>query len=57
MIVRRDDADRKCTADRILHIGTLDRGLDVGPKRAWTIVSMKDDRKTAFPWQLARRMR
>jgi len=35
--------------DRESHIGNLDKGLDEGPKRGWTIVSMKGDWKTIFP--------
>ena len=43
LIVHHDDADREWAYDRERHIGKLARGLDEGPKRGWTIVSMKDD--------------
>jgi phosphoserine phosphatase len=43
LIVHHDDAEREFAYDRESHIGKLDKGLDEGPKRGWTIVSMKDD--------------
>jgi len=43
LIVHHDDADREWAYDRDSHIGKLDRGLDEGPQRGWTIVSMKND--------------
>ena len=48
LIVRHDDAEREYAYDRKSHIGRLARGLDEGPKRGWTIVSMKDDWKRVF---------
>ncbi len=49
MIVHHDDADREWAYDRDSHIGKLARGLDEGPKRGWTIVSMKDEWKAIYP--------
>ncbi len=49
MIVHHDDADREWAYDRDSHIGKLARGLDEGPDRGWTIVSMKKDWKTIHP--------
>jgi phosphoglycolate phosphatase-like HAD superfamily hydrolase len=49
MLVHHDDGDREFAYDRESHIGKLDRGLDEGPKRGWTIVSMKDDWKSIYP--------
>jgi len=49
MIVHHDDEAREYAYDRESHIGHLDRGLDEGPKRGWTIVSMKKDWKTIYP--------
>jgi hypothetical protein len=49
MIVHHDDETREYAYDRDSHIGRLDRGLDEGPKRGWTIVSMKKDWKTIYP--------
>jgi phosphoserine phosphatase len=51
LIIHHDDADREWAYDRESHIGRLDRGLDEGPERGWTIVSMKGDWKTVFPSQ------
>ena len=49
LIVHHDDADREWAYDRGSHIGGLERGLDEGPKRGWTIVSMKNEWKTIYP--------
>jgi len=49
LIVHHDDAAREFAYDRESHIGTLARGLDEGPGRGWTIVSIKDDWKSVFP--------
>jgi len=49
LIVHHDDAEREYAYDRRSHIGRLDRGLTEGPKRGWTIVSMKRDWKRVYP--------
>jgi phosphoglycolate phosphatase-like HAD superfamily hydrolase len=49
LIVHHDDADREYAYDRESHIGKLDKGLSEGPKRGWTIVSMKNDWKQIYP--------
>ena len=49
LLVHHDDADREFAYDRESHIGKLSRGLDEGPDRGWTIVSMKRDWKTIYP--------
>ncbi len=54
LIVHHDDAEREYAYDRNSHVGRLARGLDEGPKRGWTIVSMKRDWKRIFPWQQRR---
>jgi len=43
LIVHHDDAEREFAYDRKSVFGKLDRGLDEGPKRGWTIISMKSD--------------
>jgi phosphoglycolate phosphatase-like HAD superfamily hydrolase len=48
LIVHHDDEKREVAYDRESHVGRLVRGLDEGPKRGWTIVSMKNDWKTVF---------
>jgi predicted nuclease of restriction endonuclease-like (RecB) superfamily len=49
LIVHHTDAAREFAYGRESHVGRLARGLDEAPKRGWTIVDMKDDRKTVFP--------
>jgi hypothetical protein len=49
MIVHHDDAAREFAYDRQSPIGRLDKGLDEGPKRGWTVLSMKDDWKSIHP--------
>ncbi len=49
LLLHHDDAEREYAYDRKSHIGRLDRGLDEGPRRGWTIASMKNDWKTVYP--------
>jgi phosphoglycolate phosphatase-like HAD superfamily hydrolase len=49
MIIHHTDTEREFAYDRESHVGKLAKGLDEGPKRGWSIVSMKDDWKTIFP--------
>lgn len=49
LIVHHDDAEREFSYDRHSAFGKLDKGLDEGPKRGWTIVSMKEDWTSIFP--------
>lgn len=49
LIVHHDDATRESAYDRDSTFGRLNMGLDEGPKRGWTIVSMRDDWKTIYP--------
>ncbi|SDG44290.1 HAD family hydrolase [Bosea robiniae] len=48
-IVHHTDAEREYAYDRESHIGKLDKALDEGKAKAWTIVDMKVDWKTVFP--------
>ncbi|MBN8596323.1 MAG: haloacid dehalogenase-like hydrolase [Planctomycetes bacterium] len=50
LIVHHTDGIREYAYDRNSHIGKLDKALDEAPKRGWTVVSMKDDWKTIFPF-------
>jgi phosphoserine phosphatase len=50
LIVHHDDAVREFAYDREAGLSKLDRGLDEGPKRGWTLVSMKEDWKRVFPF-------
>ncbi len=49
LIVHHDDAGREFAYDRESHIGKLNQALDEGPKRGWTIVSMKYDWRAIYP--------
>jgi len=49
VLVHHDDAEREFAYDRDSHIGKLARGLDEGPQRGWSIISMKSDWKTIYP--------
>lgn len=51
LIVHHDDGDREWAYDRDSHIGQLKRGLDEGPQRGWTIISMQRDWNAIWPEQ------
>lgn len=51
LIVHHTDAEREWAYDRNSHIGKLDKALDEGKAKGWTIVDMKADWKTVFPGQ------
>ena len=48
VLVHDDDAAREFAYDRTSQVGRLVRGLDEGPARGWTVVSVKDDWKVVF---------
>lgn len=48
LLVHHTDDKREWAYDRDSHIGRLDRGLDEGPPRGWTIVDMMDDWEVIF---------
>jgi phosphoserine phosphatase len=50
MIVRHTDAEREYAYDRKSHIGRLDKALDEANAKGWTVVDMKRDWKTIFPF-------
>jgi hypothetical protein len=49
-IVHHTDAEREWAYDRTSHIGKLDKALDEGTAKGWTIVDMKRDWKRIFPF-------
>lgn len=49
LIVHHTDAEREWAYDRKSTIGKLDKALDEGRAKGWTIVDMKNDWKTVFP--------
>jgi phosphoglycolate phosphatase-like HAD superfamily hydrolase len=50
-IVHHTDAEREWAYDRQSHIGKLDKALDEGMAKGWTIVDMKRDWKKVFAFQ------
>jgi len=48
-LVHHDDAEREFAYDRHSHVGRLEKGLDEGPARGWSIISMKEDWQTIYP--------
>lgn len=49
LIIHHTDAEREWAYDRGSPIGKLDKALDEGRAKGWTIVDMKADWKTVFP--------
>jgi phosphoserine phosphatase len=49
LLVHHDDGEREWAYDRKSHVGRLDRGLEEGPRRGWTITSMKKEWKSIYP--------
>ena len=52
-IVHHTDAEREYAYDRQTHVGRLDKALDEGRARGWTITDMKRDWRVIFPAELA----
>ncbi len=50
-IVHHTDPEREYAYDRASHIGKLDKALDEGTEKGWTIVDMKRDWKRVFPFE------
>ncbi|WP_353643123.1 HAD family hydrolase [Mesorhizobium sp. WSM2239] len=48
-VVHHTDADREWAYDRESKFGKLDKALDEGRQKGWTIVDMKDDWLTIYP--------
>jgi phosphoglycolate phosphatase-like HAD superfamily hydrolase len=51
LIVHHTDAQREWAYDRTSHIGKLDKALDEGQAKGWTIVDMKKDWKRIYPFE------
>ena len=51
VLIHHTDAEREWAYDRDSHIGRLDKALDEGVKRGWTIVDMKKDWKVIYPFE------
>lgn len=50
-IVHHTDGEREWAYDRISPVGKLDKALEEGLARGWTIVDMKRDWKVIYPFQ------
>jgi hypothetical protein len=50
LIVHHTDAEREWAYDRTSSVGKLDKALDAAPAAGWTVVDMKNDWKTIFPF-------
>lgn len=50
-VVHHTDAEREWAYDRQSHIGKLDKVLDEGTAKGWTVVDMKTDWKSVFAFQ------
>jgi hypothetical protein len=50
LIVHHTDAEREWAYDRDSSIGRLDKALDEAQAKGWTVVNMKSDWKTIFPF-------
>jgi hypothetical protein len=53
LIVHHTDAQREWAYDRQSHIGKLDKALDEATSNGWTIVDMKSDWKSIYPFESA----
>lgn len=52
ILIHHTDAEREWAYDRGSKIGGLDQALDQAGDRGWTVVDMKTDWRTVFPWEL-----
>jgi len=52
LYLHHTDADREWAYDRESHIGRLDKGLDEAIEKGWTVINMKNDWNTIYPFQL-----
>lgn len=52
LYLHHTDADREWAYDRDSHIGKLDKGLDEAKAKGWTVIDMKNDWNTIFPFQM-----
>jgi hypothetical protein len=50
LLVHHTDAEREWAYDRNSPFGKLDKALDEAHARGWTVVKMKSDWKTIFPF-------
>jgi len=51
LLVHHTDAAREWAYDRSAFVGHLDKALDEAQAKGWTVVDMKRDWKTIFPFE------
>jgi len=52
LYLHHTDDTREWAYDRNSHIGKLDKGLDEANEKGWTVIDMKKDWKTIYPFQM-----
>ncbi len=52
VLVHHTDAAREWAYDRKSHVGRLDKALDEADEMGWTVVDMKKDWKSIYPFEL-----
>jgi len=52
LYLNHTDAEREWAYDRDSSVGRLDKGLDEAEAKGWTVIDMKNDWKTVFPFQM-----
>ena len=50
LYLHHTDAEREWAYDRESHIGKLDKGLDEAKEKGWTVIDMKKDWKSIYPY-------
>ena len=52
LYLHHTDSEREWAYDRESSIGRLDKGLDEASTKGWTVINMKTDWKTIYPFQM-----
>ena len=52
LYIHHTDAEREWAYDRESHIGKFDKALDEANAKGWNVVSMKEEWKLIFPFEL-----
>ena len=52
LLVHHDDAAREFKYDRDSKVGRLDKGLDEAERQNWNVISIKNDFRVVFPFEL-----
>ncbi|WP_346836572.1 HAD family hydrolase [Microbulbifer sp. SAOS-129_SWC] len=50
LLLHHTDAGREWAYDKDSPVGRLDQALSAAPRHGWTVIDMKKDWKTIFPW-------